>query len=629
MPRAYAATALVLCLALVLSGCSSQPEKAKSTSREYQSSTPVDEKSAATVGTADGAVVVQVRKGGVAGPGQLSVLEAEAAGGVRGWQVQLNGTTLTKAATIRFQMPPRKQGEPAPVVQWADAPGGRLQVADDVQVEDGTAVVSTTHFSFWVFDVWGKVMDETGKWLRARLDDASAYNAEGKRPRCPGESEVRSAGWKITSDSGKRVFWCLGLQGGRPLLKVVNARGYAVSMESTPGVQVTATDRRDFIATLAELLRPPPLKKGNKVTLAAPGNSATYAITGSSAVGVQVDPNAGAYLLTALQYAMETFEMLLTKFGKSQLEASKSLRTLVGALKAQACWSSFQGMATTDLGSVSEVTEFFQDALGMAMGCVADAIGEADLGPILSGFVAPLVWLFTGLKTIADGLVAVGDMTTDLNGYRIIVNPPPVPATQKTVIDPFTASGQLRPGWSVDRTSEGEGEAVDCYGGSTDPSPNAVGPGTLWCGTTADSANACWPTPEGGAAVWCLNTFDLDDHMLRARRADNMGPTSTPDDPAPLFLQLSDGSVFWYRIGGSWGGRADGLNGAYGCENKIGVCADERTVVLVDDELIDTSAPAWRVLVGPLGDPDERFPPPRSMAVKRAWYIAGHEFSTD
>ena len=62
MPRAYAATALVLCLALVLSGCSSQPEKAKSTSREYQSSTPVDEKSAATVGTADGAVVVQVRK---------------------------------------------------------------------------------------------------------------------------------------------------------------------------------------------------------------------------------------------------------------------------------------------------------------------------------------------------------------------------------------------------------------------------------------------------------------------------------------------------------------------------------------------------------------------------------------
>ena len=87
--------------------------------------------------------------------------------------------------------------------------------------------------------------------------------------------------------------------------------------------------------------------------------------------------------------------------------------------------------------------------------------------------------------------------------------------------------------------------------------------------------------------------------------------------------------MFWYRIGGSWGGRADGLNGAYGCENEIGVCADERTVVLVDDELIDTSAPAWRVLVGPLGDPDERFPPPRSMAVKRAWYIAGHEFATD
>ena len=285
------------------------------------------------------------------------------------------------------------------------------------------------------------------------------------------------------------------------------------------------------------------------------------------------------------------------------------------------------GMATTDLKTPAEVTSFFDDPLGASFDCVAEVIDDIDLRPILNLVVAPLVWLFSGLATVAHGLIAVGDIVLDLNGYRIIVTPPAAAATAMTVIDPFTRSGRLQRGWRLDRPYYDPSSPIDCYGDSTgQASPNAVGPGTHVCGATADGASACWLSPRAEPELWCLDPFDANDRALTVRAVTSYEyRTPTPTDPSPLFLELSDGSMFWYRIGGAWDGRADGLVPVYGCANKVSVCgAPGENVILSGQgvEMIDELHPAWRVHVGLIGDVTQSFPPPEDP-VGRAGLVHG------
>jgi hypothetical protein len=205
--------------------------------------------------------------------------------------------------------------------------------------------------------------------------------------------------------------------------------------------------------------------------------------------------------------------------------------------------------------------------------------------------------------------------------------------TAISLIDPFTATG-LKPGWRLGRSYQG-GYYVDCA--YDHASPNAVGPSTHWCGGTADAANACWSGQFSTAELWCLNTFDMDDRTLRVIDATNVNDdTPSPEEPDPLFLQLKDGSRWFYRIGGAWGGRADGLNPVYGCINDVGVCGTRPNgtdgyLILIGDgvPMIDMSHDTWRVRIGLFGDPRHEFPPPTWVEVSRAWFIAGHRWYGD
>lgn len=85
----------------------------------------------------------------------------------------------------------------------------------------------------------------------------------------------------------------------------------------------------------------------------------------------------------------------------------------------------------------------------------------------------------------------------------------------------------------------------------------------------------------------------------------------------PWALELADGRHCRIRVGGAWGGRSDGLVGAYSCDGSAVVLqpSTARTA-------IDASTSTWLVEVGPLGSGAPDFPAPAILAVRTAYFAA-------
>ncbi|MGW5317952.1 hypothetical protein [Nocardia thailandica] len=148
------------------------------------------------------------------------------------------------------------------------------------------------------------------------------------------------------------------------------------------------------------------------------------------------------------------------------------------------------------------------------------------------------------------------------------------------------------------------------------PSRSATTAGVYRCGPSAAAADVCWPTPDRQGLL-CAG-----DPWQRTLRAYSVDPALTAvgrtASPEPWALELADGRQCRIRVGGAWGGRADGLVGAYSCSGGHDVVlqqVDARTA-------IDTSSSTWTVAVGPLGSGSPEFPPPATVAVRTAYFAA-------
>ncbi|WP_228815144.1 hypothetical protein [Nocardia cyriacigeorgica] len=148
------------------------------------------------------------------------------------------------------------------------------------------------------------------------------------------------------------------------------------------------------------------------------------------------------------------------------------------------------------------------------------------------------------------------------------------------------------------------------------PSHSATTAGIYHCGASADAADVCWPTP---ARTELLCADDPWDRELRRYTVDPpLEPIAATESPEPWALELADGRQCRIRIGGAWGGRSDGMVGAYSCTGGSEVvlqAADARTV-------IDTSSDTWQVAMGELGAGSPDFPLPTMVDVRTAYFAA-------
>jgi hypothetical protein len=502
-------------------------------------------------------------------------------------------------------------------------------------VEGDEVVVTTTHFSNWFSDRWADLRDRVVPDAQDRFDRLLSAAGEGKHPRCENVAAVRADGYTVTSDAGRRVYWCLGRENGAVVLKTVNARGYGVAAEATPGLSDATVDSP--WNWLADRLTAPPYKRGNHVDVVPSGTAATFTIDeeaiAGSAAGVTFRADAGAYLITTVAFSVDTMAMLLTKTGTGKTKAD-----IVAALKGASCLNAFTSLATTSLTSPADAQSFLSDALTMSFDCVEAVVRDFDFGWVLQGVVQPLMWLWSGVLTAVNGVVAAvdtGSETFGVVGYTIKIAGPPQADTIITTINPFTDSG-LKRGWSLDTSQQDSGESLDCYGsvlGADSGSPYAVGPGTHDCGTTASATPACWSAQLDVGSVWCLSNTDPYSRTLRVLSAvDIYEDTAAPAEPRPMFVELDDGSVWFARIGGAWSGRSDHWEPAFGCSNDVGLCAEDPQYFIVADPdgapvVADTNGDGvWEVTVGTT-DIHSGFgavaSPLETRRVAQAWFVAG------
>lgn len=190
--------------------------------------------------------------------------------------------------------------------------------------------------------------------------------------------------------------------------------------------------------------------------------------------------------------------------------------------------------------------------------------------------------------------------------------PRPVAAASTGIVTVVAvdAAGNPAAGWTVEPIA---GE-VDCsYGASLVTTAADV----VFCSPSAAGADVCWVTPDR-LTVLC-GTDPWQRRLLRYGTGTPVPPVAAEADPDPWAIELADGAHCRIRNGGAWGGRADDLVGAYFCDRE-----GEYVLIPGSGEVraFDKSGPLWTVQVGGLGDPDQSFPPPRTIEVATA-YFAG------
>lgn len=168
------------------------------------------------------------------------------------------------------------------------------------------------------------------------------------------------------------------------------------------------------------------------------------------------------------------------------------------------------------------------------------------------------------------------------------------------VLKPVDAQGNVQAGWTKDDSRRDE--PIDCaLAGIASPSPYDVDQdGVRWCGITADSGDACWPTADG-AYVLCL--MDPMDKTLQLIAATGLSVPPEPLNEAirPFGLLLDDGTQCRARIGGAWPSPVEQPDwvGFYGCKGQ-GFSAVWAPASNGSDHSGITKGPdGWTVWVGP------------------------------
>jgi len=192
-------------------------------------------------------------------------------------------------------------------------------------------------------------------------------------------------------------------------------------------------------------------------------------------------------------------------------------------------------------------------------------------------------------------------------------DPPPTQAITVMAVGP---NGEPINGY---RETPEEANGITVEG--CEPSPSAVAANVYSCSPSAAGAGTCWPSTPG--SLLCVDD-PWDKRLHRVRYTGQLPPVQPTATPDPFALLLDDSTRCRFRNGGSWGSRADGYVGVYGC----GVDGGENPAVLWlpsqgAGTCIDRSSPAWTVKVGQLGAPDAVFPPPQTRAVTSAWFAGG------
>ncbi|WHT22566.1 hypothetical protein N8J89_16330 [Crossiella sp. CA-258035] len=513
-----------------------------------------------------------------------------------GATLHLDGRQPAAPLTVSLPVTGEQPPESAPVV--LTRPSGAtsttlLPATHDLQRRTITAQVS--HLSdFWAaFAPFNRMVDTVGKFATDSLGITSP------RPDCTGAPAKASDGTTVDLGGGDYsagatpVVWpCVRIEGQTAVVTLTANTPLPWRVSPHPDAKLDPpgtleVSKAIVLSAYRTLVTKHPYRDG----LLVPSGSVTYRFPLSALPGKitgEVDPI--THLGLTLVFGID---MLLKAFGlDTQGLADKA--EVIGCVGAAA------EAASTGTQPVESIVKMIRSAFS-CVGVVTKALG-GELG-VRAELVLALLGGAVGL--LAGALQGIVATVLNIDKFTVTVDRS-APAT-KVVNVVAARSGKPAAGFTVD----GGSNVID----GCEPARAGTHPDIVSCGSTAQGADVCWLAPDRTGLLcasdpWhkTLRSFTVAAPVVRQTRA---------GAGEPWALVLADGSRCRLRNGGSWPGRADDYRGAYSCTG-----ATEFVLTKYGAQHVDRSRPAWTVLVGDLGTDQQRFPPPKKMAVTTAYFAA-------
>lgn len=498
-----------------------------------------------------------------------------------------------------------------------DGVGSAVKTAADFTVDAAKGIAGWTadrisDAADWMFYAVGKVFD-------TRVDGPSC---DSGAPRWV-ERIIH-----IENQHNNPILFCTGHDGNNPALLVVKARvnrGFAYTAQVTPKTtwRYNSTDPDGmWDAVLAwaktdEAFRDALLNVSGGDPRLLVGAGEEFSV-GFAETDVRKVP--GNEVLALNPPAPPTFVLSLVGQLLMQWGMLKDESRVSAALLMAGCLKEISAANTNDALSVAKSALTCITARDEDLGhLVAQGLSSAGLTPKMAGGAAGIVARASVyLALIGPTFSAMnyyGETQLPVSSRNVSIHSKQRKPTQIINLNIFDATGKLKPDYIVD-DRRSTSEPLLCW--ETESwSPVATSPGTHRCGANADSAFACWPADSGSSDILCLTNPWTSAVVRWATRG--LTDTPAPVDPQPFGIELTDGSLWWYRNGGSWGVTPEGTYGIYGPQD-----GREGTVLLAkyDQPTFKVEDGVWSVLLGKMGDgPAENMPPPTWEPIAKIWYI--------
>jgi len=354
---------------------------------------------------------IRIPGSAIEGSGKLDVEPIEQHG-APGWAINLDGASLIGEAQLVFEHD-LTGDEPAPIAAYNDSLVGPLTFGGETEVaDDGVFIVRTTHFSNWFFIAWSDVLKKAGDLLNQTFGPPPGADVQ-----CENTAHAKDLGYVATLSGSTSYNWCMGASGDTAYLKVGNPNGYPVRVEATSHMVLTNPDETltGLLPQLFSVVTDQPSKAGNTVYLLGGGDSYTFNINSTAPQGLQVHPSGGGYLASSLLFGVETVSLVW---------GGGSKRTILETMASGAeCAVGFATMTQAEIENADAAAEYTSSSIATVFDCLGGTIKKlmGAEGIAAVALVAGVTWLFSGIKTLVDGVAGLGETVFNPAGATVVV----------------------------------------------------------------------------------------------------------------------------------------------------------------------------------------------------------------
>lgn len=235
---------------------------------------------------------------------------------------------LAAPITLRFKLS-HKVDDPHDIVLAVNQTGkpDDWTLVLPTRVEDGYAYYITTHLSWWqpLWQSFTNLVSATGDELKRQWDGLTGdVFAEAEKPQCQDEQGARDKGYSISWKGAEVLYWCLGLENGKPVVHIANKRSYPVFINHK-GISVPENPKSKLGL---EMLGRQSFSDNRTVMMPFDQLGLNYELGNGESKTFTTEYNGFAEGLYQLEFGLTTLINILTRYGAGAGTISN------GALKA-------------------------------------------------------------------------------------------------------------------------------------------------------------------------------------------------------------------------------------------------------------------------------------------------------